>query len=359
MALKGKLEDFALPAIFQLIEASKKTGTLLLESGQDKAAVLFKEGKVFYANIGEDSLANRLVKANIISESTLKFCMQEKEKQPRSLSDILVKQNFLGKEELASFLKNITKESLSDILSWVEGDFDFEAGSLELGLDVSDEVVIDWQEAYGVAQKKLKQWEELKKVIPSIKAVVNLCSTNVTAEKKVTFSASEWKVVANVDGNRSVADICDISSMDKLSCLKILASLIKKQLVTINSEELDAALEEQKIEELASRPEEEKVPEEIGAQDDFYSDADFADEEDETVMVKPKFDAKEVTKNIDKGKDFSSMSSAFEELTDLSKEGSKENKAEELKKEEMAEKKAEIKQDKSFMNKFFGKKKKK
>ncbi|MFW6113873.1 MAG: DUF4388 domain-containing protein, partial [Actinomycetota bacterium] len=68
MALKGSLKDFSLPDLFQLLNFSKKNGTLNLTRGKARGYICFRNGEVFFAttNWKRQSLGMKLVNAGII-----------------------------------------------------------------------------------------------------------------------------------------------------------------------------------------------------------------------------------------------------------------------------------------------------
>ena len=69
MALKGNLRDFSTAQLLNLINLARKTGTLTIE-GSQVAHMSFRDGKLIYASLGENSnsLAYVLQNAGILSE---------------------------------------------------------------------------------------------------------------------------------------------------------------------------------------------------------------------------------------------------------------------------------------------------
>ena len=59
MALKGDLRDFSTTQLLNLINLARKTGTLTVESRDEKASLSFFEGKLIYA--ASDGQEDRLV----------------------------------------------------------------------------------------------------------------------------------------------------------------------------------------------------------------------------------------------------------------------------------------------------------
>ena len=54
MALKGNLRDFSITQLLNLVNVAQKTGTLVIEGPSDKAWVSFRDGKLAYAQIGQE-----------------------------------------------------------------------------------------------------------------------------------------------------------------------------------------------------------------------------------------------------------------------------------------------------------------
>ena len=93
MSLVGRLEDLALPDIFQIISLSKKTGTLVVRSRRGTGMVVFKDGQVIQAASDgiRDSLGNMLVSQGMIDEQTLSQALAQQKKDPdKPLGMILI-----------------------------------------------------------------------------------------------------------------------------------------------------------------------------------------------------------------------------------------------------------------------------
>ena len=82
MALKGNLRDFTVTQLLNLINLARKTGTLVIEGPGEAAHVSFRNGKLAFAQIGEEdnSLAGILQRSNKISTSQYRVL---KEPAPR------------------------------------------------------------------------------------------------------------------------------------------------------------------------------------------------------------------------------------------------------------------------------------
>jgi hypothetical protein len=145
MSLIGKLEDLALPDIFQIISLSKKTGTLVVRSRKGMGMVVFKKGQVIQAASDSirDSLGNILISQGMLDESSLSRALDlQKQKTDTPLGMILVQMGAVSPQILETVVRKQIEEIIYDLLSWEEGFFNFELGEVA----AKDKIEIDTQE---------------------------------------------------------------------------------------------------------------------------------------------------------------------------------------------------------------------
>ena len=145
MSLVGRLEDLALPDIFQIISLSKKTGTLVVRSRRGTGMVVFKDGQVIQAASDgiRDSLGNMLVSSGIIDEQILSQALAQQKKDPdKPLGMILIETGAAPAETVEGVIRKQIEEIIYDLLAWEEGFFNFELGEIA----PKDKVEIDTQE---------------------------------------------------------------------------------------------------------------------------------------------------------------------------------------------------------------------
>jgi hypothetical protein len=133
MSLVGRLEDLALPDIFQIISLSKKTGTLIVRSRKGTGMVVFKNGQVFQAESDgiRDSLGNILVSQGMLNEEALaKALALQKRETDTPLGMILTGMGAVSAQTLESVVRKQIEEIIYDLLAWEEGFFNFELGEI-------------------------------------------------------------------------------------------------------------------------------------------------------------------------------------------------------------------------------------
>lgn len=145
MSLVGRLEDLALPDIFQIISLSKKTGTLVVRSRKGTGIVVFRSGQVIQAGNDtiRDSLGNILVSQGMIDSAALAAALGIQKSTPQKpLGMILVESGAVSAKTIEQVVRQQIEEIISDLLGWEEGFFNFELGDV----DSQDKIEVDTQD---------------------------------------------------------------------------------------------------------------------------------------------------------------------------------------------------------------------
>lgn len=145
MSLVGRLEDLALPDIFQIISLSKKTGTLVVRSRKGTGMVVFKDGQVIQAasDIIREPLGNILVSQGMIDSSTLTKALDRQKSAPdKPLGMLLVESGAVQQQTMEGVIRKQIEEIIYDLLAWEEGFFNFELGEIA----PKDKIEVDTQE---------------------------------------------------------------------------------------------------------------------------------------------------------------------------------------------------------------------
>jgi hypothetical protein len=145
MSLVGRLEDLALPDIFQIISLSKKTGTLIVRSRKGTGMVVFKSGQVIQAgsDVIRDSLGNILVSQGMVDQADLAAALAVQKTSPdKPLGMLLVETGATTSKVIEDVVRLQIEEIIYDLLAWEEGFFNFELGDIA----PKDKIEIDTQD---------------------------------------------------------------------------------------------------------------------------------------------------------------------------------------------------------------------
>ena len=233
MALKGSLKDFSLPDLFQLLNFSKKNGTLNLLRGNARGYVCFRNGEVFFAttNWKRKPLGVKLLQAGIVTKAQVDEALELQRTTARGqrLGQLLIRLGYLTKEKLELFVQEQIQDAVFELLRWTEGEFEFQPGVVfpeeDIGLSISTEELIM------EGSRRLDEWNRIEKKIPDLDVIFKMKSMNERLAAQISLTPEEWMVLTFVDGERTVKEIVDMAGMGTLQTCKIIYGLITSGLV--------------------------------------------------------------------------------------------------------------------------------
>jgi hypothetical protein len=156
MELTGNLSDFALADILQIMALSRKTGTVLLESGEHKGRIMLQHGKITHASTScVESLAERLIRTRGIRGDSLQELIDIGSKSAGiwGFDTLITESGILGDRDLKADVRSHIRTVLGSLLGLHKGQFNIVLNHSVIpdahkevvllnGLDVS-EVLID------------------------------------------------------------------------------------------------------------------------------------------------------------------------------------------------------------------------
>jgi hypothetical protein len=105
------------------------------------------------------------------------------------------------------------------LMGWLEGEFSFtpEVEAPERSIDTpTEQLLLE-------ASRQAAQWEDIKDVISSIDTVFNINPSGST--NTISLKPIEWQVLAQIDGEKSVADIAEVLNLNEFEVARIVYSL--------------------------------------------------------------------------------------------------------------------------------------
>ena len=128
--MQGKIADFSIPDIFQLVSSQGKSGSLAI-SGNDRVTIfLFSAGRIVDVQPdrreSKSLLGTMLRDAGILAESDLRRILSSQGAGGKKIGEILIEKGKVSKEVLARYLVLQVKECLFDVLTFREGEYRFE-----------------------------------------------------------------------------------------------------------------------------------------------------------------------------------------------------------------------------------------
>jgi curved DNA-binding protein CbpA len=123
----GKLEDYPLPVLFASIHGGRKTGVLILQTGNLKKAIFFKYGLpiAVRSNIVAETLAKHLEQQGEITEDAAEKCLQQVRETGRLEIDILAEMDVVSRDKLANYQNRLFWHKVLGAFGWEQGDYTY------------------------------------------------------------------------------------------------------------------------------------------------------------------------------------------------------------------------------------------
>jgi hypothetical protein len=119
--------------VLQFIYASRRSGTLHLESRDRRGFVVFRDGNIAQAstNAAENNLGHILLARGLVEEGELARAVeaQRSDYSDMPLGRVLVETGLLSEEEVKAAVEEQIEGAVRDFVLWLDGDFVFELGT--------------------------------------------------------------------------------------------------------------------------------------------------------------------------------------------------------------------------------------
>jgi len=234
MALKGNLRDFTITQILNLINLAQKSGSLVIEGPSQAATIYFREGKLAYAQFGQDdnSLAAILYRANKITSAqhraikTRAAHMSDKE-----LGLLLINANYMSRQDILNSLQSHFLNVLNHIFTWVEGLFRFDTETLPPNGKIT--VRISLENIIIEGSRRFREWEQLQDEIPSLDMALKFVDRPGSNLRNVNLSVEEWRVASFINPKNTMRQIARATKMNDLEIRRIVYGMLQAGLVEI------------------------------------------------------------------------------------------------------------------------------
>ncbi len=133
MSISGSLKDVSVADVMQFIHLGRRTGTLLLTRGREKAMIGFHGGRLVSAQAPRTpKLGDLLVTSGRIDRGILDGAVraQNEERERRSLGQILVSSGSIDAEGLRQVIAHQIEQAVSEVMVWETGNFEFAVDDL-------------------------------------------------------------------------------------------------------------------------------------------------------------------------------------------------------------------------------------
>jgi hypothetical protein len=234
MPLKGNLRDFSTTQLLNLINLAKKTGTLVIEVPGQGAQMAFRNGKLIYAQMGQEdnNLAVVLRKAGKITDEQAKALRaRAATASDKELGLLLINAGYVNQNDILTSLRNHIVETVYRLFTWVEGMFSFEAALMPGDDKIT--VPIDLENVIMEGARRMREWEQLTEELPNLDMALKFTDRPNANIRNMNLSVEEWRVVSFINPKNSMKAIAKANNMNDLEIRKVVYGLLQAGLVEV------------------------------------------------------------------------------------------------------------------------------
>lgn len=234
MTLKGNLREFSFIQLLNLINLAKKSGALYIERPGDTSRVIFREGKLAYAEAGaeKDSLIDVLAKARLITQAqTILLNERLVSTNEKAAGIYLICAGYASQEQIYAVLEEKYSETMRRFFAWEDGFFNFEAG--ELTPEGRIPVNMNLENLIVEGARMLQELEELSSEIPSLEMALKFTDRPGTEINNFNLSVEEWRVINYINPKNTMQQIATAVKMGDLEIRRVVYTLLQAGLVEL------------------------------------------------------------------------------------------------------------------------------
>lgn len=228
----GDLSAIPLADVFNLLGMSKKNGVLRLTRGAESRSLHWEAGEIVFArsNSVRDSLGNFLVRKGLITPEQNAVSASKIDESTRH-GKVLVRMGFLTADHLLWAVKQQVLEIVYALFHWKSGFFEFlegePAAKEKITLSMSTTKII----MEGI--HRLDEWSKIRAAFPDDTVVLQPAQPLREAAGRADLTPQDRKVLALVDGVRTLGEIVNLWRQGEFECYSSLFTLYSAGVVRL------------------------------------------------------------------------------------------------------------------------------
>lgn len=236
MAIEGPLRELGIHDVFQLLDLSRKTGTLRVRSDlrNDEGIVQFDAGRVVHASVRSNParVEDLLVQSGRVTGEQLARARQAATGAGTSAGEELVRAGAIPRRELDRQQRLQIESVVFELMSWQEGFFSFEERAPDAPTLVTD-IRVSTESLLMEGARRIDEWSRIADRIPSLAVVPALAPVADGQGPQLDLLPYEWEVLANIDGTRDLRAIAQAVGRAEFDVARSVYGLVSTGVVEI------------------------------------------------------------------------------------------------------------------------------
>ncbi len=234
MALHGDLKDYSITQLLNLVNLSRKSGTLVVDGSAGVSRLAFDRGKLTYATVGNDvaALSKVLFQNRKISPGVFEFLRKfGPEPNDKEVGLYLVSGGFSTRDEITTLMEQHYSEQIRKLFAWSEGSFRF----IQEEQTPEDRIPVrtNLENLIVEGARHSTRGKTIEKELPQLDITLKFPEKPRSDIKNINLNKNEWRVVSLVNPGNTVRKIAAAAGMDELETRKIVYSLLQARVVEV------------------------------------------------------------------------------------------------------------------------------
>ena len=227
MAIEGPLRELGIHDVFQLLDLSRKTGTLRVHSPErnNEGSVYFDAGTIVAATMKSNPhlLGTILERSGKATPADLaRATAMQRAGDKRRVGEILVAHGIVTPRDIDRFMRQQIETVVFDLMSWSEGFFSFtEEPPRPIRKDIA--VRVSTESLLMEGARRIDEWSRMADKIPDARVIDLL--------------PREWEVLSIIDGERNLHEIGKRLVLPEFEVAKIIYGMLSTGLIEIMPQE--------------------------------------------------------------------------------------------------------------------------
>jgi Domain of unknown function (DUF4388) len=234
MALKGNLRDFSTTQLLNLINLAKKTGTLVVEGAGQAAQLSFRNGKLIYAQLGQEdgNLTLILHKAGKLTDDQARVLSERATRSSdKELGLLLINAGYVSQTDILLSIRAHVLDIVYRLITWGEGVFHFDQNVVPSEDKIT--VPIELENVIIEGARRMRESERLTEELPSLDMALKFTDHPNVNIRDMKLSVEEWRVVSFINPKNSMKAIAKANSLNDLEIRRIVYGLLQAGLVEV------------------------------------------------------------------------------------------------------------------------------
>jgi hypothetical protein len=246
MAIEGPLRELGIHDVFQLLDLSRKTGTLTVTSAlrDNEGVVLFENGKVISGSIRSNPhrIGDLLVRSGRLADADLLRVREAQQNgDGRRFGEILVALGLVTAREIERQMRMQIEAVVFELMSWSEGHFRFDEGLNEESLREAS-APISTESLLMEGARRIDEWARIADRVPNLSVIPDLAPVDADHQGLLDLLPQEWKVLSCIDGRTDLRTIAATTSMSEFDVARIVYGMVSTGVVLLRQPPRESVL---------------------------------------------------------------------------------------------------------------------